>query len=85
MSAWPVIGGALAAALLAWVAIATVAWLGQAGLNVAPVRWLGALALGLVALDIVGVPVHWGLPPVLVGLGVAAGLATAEGEARDEA
>ncbi|PSG96370.1 hypothetical protein BRD56_11090 [Thermoplasmatales archaeon SW_10_69_26] len=75
MSSCAVIGGALAAGLLAWVAIALVAWLGQIGLNVAPVRWLGALALGLVSLDIAGAPIHWSLPPSLVALGLVAGLA----------
>jgi hypothetical protein len=86
VSTWTVIGGALSAGLLAWAAIAAVAWLGEGQLDVAPIRWFGAGALGLVALDVAGVPVHWGLPPALVGVGLAVGVASASaGEAEEAA
>lgn len=74
MSPWAVIGGALAAGVLAWAAIATVAWLGQGSLDQRPIRWLGAAALALLALDLGGAPVHWALPPALLAVGLAAGV-----------
>lgn len=80
MSSWPVIAGAFAAALLAWAAIAAVAWVGQRQLDTRWIRWLGAAALGLIALDIAGVPVPWALPPTVMALGLLGGLASSHGE-----
>lgn len=74
MSAWAVIGGALAAGVLAWTAIATVAWLGQRSLDQRPIRWLGAAALALLALDLAGAPVPWPLPPAMLAVGLVAGV-----------
>lgn len=84
MTPWAVIAGALAAGLIAWLAIAAVAWLGEGRLDVGPIRWLGAVALGLVALDIAGAPVHWSLPPTLMAVGLVAGLASASSERFDD-
>lgn len=73
MTGWAVLGGALAAASLAWAAIAAVAVLGHRSLDERPIRWLGATALGALAVDIAGAPVHWALPPALLILGLAVG------------
>jgi len=74
VSTWAPIVGALAAALIAWLAIAAVAWLGHGNLDLQPVRWLGALALGLLAVDLAGLAVPWPVPPALLGIGFVAGL-----------
>lgn len=77
MIAWRVIAGALGAALLAWVAIAAVAWLGERRFRTEPIRWFGAAALGVLALDVAGVPVPSLGPPALLGLGFVVGFAMA--------
>lgn len=74
MSAGAVMLGALAAGLIAWAAIATVALLGERSLRTRPIRLFGAGALGLLALDVAGVPIHWALPPSLLVVGLVAGL-----------
>lgn len=68
------LGGALAAGLLAWGAIAAVALADQQRLRTGPLRVFGALAILALALAIVGVPVPWVTPLVLLGIGVALAL-----------
>lgn len=80
MSSWPAIAGAFAAAVLAWAAIAAVAWLGQRQLDTRWIRWLGAVALALLAVDIAGAAVPWTLPPTVLAAGMVAGLVSPGGE-----
>lgn len=74
MTPWAVLAGALAAALVAWTAITVIAWLGRGRLSTKPLRWMGAAALGALALDVAGAPVPWVLPVVLLSAGFLAGL-----------
>lgn len=68
------IGGTLAAATLAWVAIAAFAALGRFELRTGPIRGFGAAALGVLALGVAGIPVPWALAPGLLAFGLALGV-----------
>ncbi len=68
------LGGALAAGLLAWGAIAAVALTDQRRLRTGPLRLFGALAILALALAVVGVPIPWATPLVLLGIGVTLAL-----------
>lgn len=74
MTNWTVLVGALAAAVVAWVAIAGVAWLGRGRLRPQPLRWLGAAALAVLALSVAGLPIPWYASPALLAVGLLAGL-----------
>lgn len=74
MTSWAVLVGTLVAALIAWLAIAGVALLGEGQLRTRPIRWLGAAALGVLALSIAGLPIPWWASPSLLGVGLLAGL-----------
>lgn len=75
MTVWTVLAGTLAAAGLAWVAIAGFAWLGELRPRTGPIRAFGAAALGCLALAVAGVPVPWAIAPSLLGLGLLVGFA----------
>ncbi len=76
---WSVVGGALAAALVGWVAIAGFAWVGRNHLALAPLRVFGGLSLAAVALALGGLPVPWVLPVGLLAVGLVAGFAWPHG------
>lgn len=68
------IAGTLAAATLAWVAIAAFAALGRLELRTGPIRGFGAAALAVLALGVAGIPVPWAIAPGLLGIGLVLGV-----------
>lgn len=69
-----VVVGAFAACVVAWVAIAGFAYLGELEVRLAPVRLFGAAGLAALALRVAGVPIPWILAPALLAVGLVAGV-----------